>query len=150
MRFAMLVLIALIGFAGCQQYQEKKTRIDDLIARADDDASKIAWRHWTVVSKKEEERLGQYGEKGIVFLLEYDYTKAGLARLTPGAKTQLEVFHSHQFFTEFDELKEGDSIWLLHISELDTWHRKYASAYLAPKCPKANAMYQEIAQGGGY
>lgn len=149
MRFPMFALVALVGFVGCQKEPEKKIWQEDLVARADDDASKIAFRHWTVVSKKEAE-LGQFRERGILLVLKYDYEKAGLAKLTPGATVELGIFHDHQFLPEFDGLKEGDSIWLLHISGLNSSHRKYASAHLAPKCPRADEMYKKIAEGGGY
>ena len=140
MRFAMFGLVALVGLVGCQQSQEKKIWAEDLVSRANDDASKIAFRHWTVVTKKEAE-LGKFRERGIVLVLKYDYEKAGLAKLTPGTTLELGIFHSHQFLHEFDGLKEGDSIWLMHISGADSSHRNYASAYLAPKCPRAYKMY---------
>ena len=150
MRFVMFGLIALIGLVGCQQNREKKIwPQDDLVVRANDDASKIAHRHWTVVSKKEAE-LGKFRERGIIVVLKYDYDKPGLAKLTPGTTLHLEIFHSHRFLAEFDGLKEGDSIWLLHLSGVDTTHQKYASAFLAPKCPDADKMYEKQTEAGGY
>ncbi len=148
MRFVIFGLVVLAGLVGCQQPPEKKVwPQDDLVVRANDDASKIAHRHWTVVSKKEAE-LGKFRERGIVLVLKYDSDKPGLAKLTPGTTLHLEIFHSHEFLAEFNELKEGDSIWLLHISGADSTHQKYASAFLAPKCPRADEVSAK--QAGGY
>jgi len=46
-------------------------------------------------------------------------------------------------------VEEGDSIWLC-IFGVGHFPLKYASAYLAPKCPRADKMYEKIAEGGGY
>src|SRR3989344_2825159 len=143
MRFVMFGLIALIGLVGCQQNREKKIwPQDDLVVRANDDASKIAHRHWTVVSKKEAE-LGKFRERGIIVVLKYDYDKPGLAKLTPGTTLHLEIFHSHRFLAEFDGLKEGDSIWLLHLS---FWHQ---SAQTPTKCTKNRPSPADTNQQGG-